>query len=101
MRASASERRAVADEPRVQQLLDEILDSGCTPEAVCGDCPELLTEVRQRLQQMCLVEARLDALFPTPGRFPEADPPPPWQAGADLPRIPGYEVEASLGRGGM
>ena len=42
----------MADEPRVQQLLDELLDSDCTPEAVCGDCPELLPEVRQRWQQM-------------------------------------------------
>src|SRR6516165_9717486 len=50
---------------------------------------------------MCLVEAQLDALFPTPGLAPSADPPPPWPVGTDLPRIPGYEVVASLGRGGM
>jgi tetratricopeptide (TPR) repeat protein len=85
----------------VQQLLDEILESGCTPEAVCGDCPELLTEVRQRWQQMCIVEAELDALFPTPGLVPEAGSPAPWQQGAELPQIPGYEVETLLGRGGM
>ena len=41
----------------------------------------------------CAVEAQLDALFPTPA--PDRDP------GADLPRIPGYEVDALLGRGGM
>jgi serine/threonine-protein kinase len=93
----------VADESRVQQLLDEISDSGCTPEAVCGACPELLPEVRRRWRQMCAVEAELDALFPTPGPDldPGADRPVPWHAGADLPRIPGYDVEASLGRGGM
>ena len=91
----------MADEPRVQQLLDEILDSGCTPEEVCGDCPELLPEVRQRWQQMCAVEAELDALFPTPGPIPDAKTSARWHAGADLPRIPGYEVEAILGRGGM
>jgi tetratricopeptide (TPR) repeat protein/tRNA A-37 threonylcarbamoyl transferase component Bud32 len=83
----------VADDPRVQQLLDEISDCGCTPEEVCGDCPELLPEVRHRWEQMCAVEAELDALFPTPGR--DLDP------GADLPRIPGYEIEALIGRGGM
>jgi tetratricopeptide (TPR) repeat protein len=93
----------VADEPRVEQLLEEILDSGCTPEEVCGDCPELLPEVRRRWQQMCAVEAKLDALFPTPGRNPHLDAKTvaPWHAGADLPRIPGYEVKALLGRGGM
>ena len=81
----------MADDPRVQQLLDEISDSGCSPEEVCGACPELLPEVRQRWRQMRLVEAELNAMFPTPGGSP----------GADLPRIPGYEVEAVLGRGGM
>ncbi len=91
----------MADESRVQQMLDAILDSGCTPEAVCSDCPELLTEVRQRWQQMCIVEAELDALFPTPGLAPDARTPAPWHAGAELPRIPGYEVETLLGRGGM
>ena len=38
----------MSDELRVQQLLDEILDSERTPEEVCADCPELLAEVRQR-----------------------------------------------------
>src|SRR5262245_45633353 len=79
----------MAAESRVQQLLDEISDSGQTPEEVCGAFPELLPEVRRRWQQMCAVEAQLDALFPMPG--PDSD----------LPRIPGYEVEAILGRGGM
>ncbi len=91
----------MADVSRVQQLLDELLDSGCTPEAVCGDCPELLPEVRLRWRQMCAVEAELDALFPTPGPDPDADIHAPLPAGADLPRVPGYEVEAVLGRGGM
>ena len=50
---------------------------------------------------MCAVEAELDALFPTPGHDPDADTVRSWHAGADLPRIPGYDVEALLGRGGM
>ena len=57
----------MADESRVQELLDELSDSGCTPEEVCGACPELLPEVRRRWEQMRIVEAELDALFPTPG----------------------------------
>ena len=42
----------MAVESLVQQLLDEIADSGRTPEEVCGDCPELLPEVRRRWRQM-------------------------------------------------
>jgi eukaryotic-like serine/threonine-protein kinase len=91
----------MAEEPRVQQLLDEIFDSQRTPEEVCGACPELLAEVRRRWQQMRVAEAELNALFPTQGPKPDANTPDLWYSGADLPRIPGYEVEAVLGRGGM
>src|SRR5262249_8296555 len=37
----------------------------------------------------------------TPGPDAGAAPPVPSRPGTDLPRIPGYEVEAVLGRGGM
>ena len=43
----------MAAESLVQQLLDEISDSGRTPEEVCGACPELLPEVRRRWRRMC------------------------------------------------
>jgi serine/threonine-protein kinase len=91
----------MADEPRVQQLLDEILDSERTPEDVCGTCPDLLPDVRKRWQQMCVIEAELEAMFPTPGADPGGDAPATLSPGADLPRIPGYEVESVLGRGGV
>ena len=90
----------MTDEPRMHELLDELLSSQATPEVVCRSCPELLPELRERWQQMCRVRAELDALFPPPaetGTGPLALP----QEGAALPRIPGYEVEAVLGRGGM
>jgi serine/threonine-protein kinase len=80
------------DDPRVEQLLDQLLDSDATPEVVCGSCPELLPVVRDRWRQMCRLRADLDVLFPPP------DEPP---AAPALPQIPGYEVEAVLGRGGM
>ena len=98
---AASRNRAVADDPRVQELLDELADSGRTPEEVCGAFPELLPEVRRRWEQMCAVEAELDALFPTPGPDADGGMSALWPAGADLPWIPGYDVEALLGRGGM
>jgi serine/threonine-protein kinase len=90
----------MADEARVQHLLDEILDSERTPEEVCDHCPELLPEVRKRWQQMRMVEAQLNALFPTPGPN-EAEASIPRPPSTEMPRIPGYEVEAELGRGGM
>jgi serine/threonine-protein kinase len=87
----------MTDELRLQQLLDELLDSHATPEEVCGSCPELLPVVRARWRQVCRVRAELDALFPPP-----TEPcPPPAAAEAALPQIPGYEVEALLGHGGM
>jgi eukaryotic-like serine/threonine-protein kinase len=93
---------AVDELPRVQELLDEIFESGCTPEELCADCPELLPEIRQRWHQMRALEAELDALFPTTAEpDPGARGPSPWQAGAELPRIPGYDVQELLGRGGM
>ena len=50
---------------------------------------------------MCAIEAELDALFPDAGAWSRRGYLLLWHAGADLPRIPGYEVEALLGRGGM
>ena len=91
----------MAAESLINQLLDEISDSGRTPEEVCGAWPELLPEVRRRWRQMCAVEAEIDALFPVAGHGPNSETSPSPQAGADLPRIPGYNVEALLGRGGM
>jgi serine/threonine-protein kinase len=91
----------MADEPRLQQLLDEIFDSARTPEEVCSDCPELLPEVRQRWREMCQVEAKLNLLFPTPGLSSDGAVPADGRSGIALPTIPGYEVEGVLGRGGM
>ena len=87
----------MTDDPRVEQLLEEILDSDCTPEEVCGACPELLPRVQARLGQIRAVEAQFDALFPTPGSCPT----PPVSAEAGPPHFPGYEVRELLGRGGM
>ena len=93
----------MASVSRVQQLLDEISDSGPTPEQVCAACPELLPHVRRRWRQMCAVEADLYALSPTPGsdRGTTADMADRCHSGDEPRQVPGYEVEALLGRGGM
>jgi len=84
------------DDPRIQQLLDELLGSQSTPEAVCRSCPELLPVVRNRWRRMRRLRADLDALFPPADEtMPQAPP------GLSLPRIPGYHVDAVLGQGGM
>src|ERR1700745_1392204 len=91
----------MADNPDVFALLEEMLDSGRTPEEVCQDCPELLPEVRRRWKAFRLVDGSLAALFPDP-EIPAgaagvgAVPHPP-----DLPQVPGDRVEALLGCGGM
>ena len=86
------------DDPRVQELLDELFDRQATPEEVCGSCVELLPVVRARWRQICRARAELDALLPTGpdgglSTLPPGEPP--------LPAVPGYEVEAVLGHGGM
>jgi tetratricopeptide (TPR) repeat protein len=78
--------------PRVLDLLEEMLDSGRTPEEVCRECPELLTEVRERWRRFGPIDGEIGAMFPEPGAGPEP---------AGFPQVPGYEVEAVLGRGGM
>jgi serine/threonine-protein kinase len=90
----------MADESRVEQLIEALFDTDQTPESVCSDCPELLPEVRQRWQQMRRVEAELEAMFPALRPGPD-DTGARLQQGDEFPQIPGYEVEAVLGRGGM
>src|SRR5262249_61997408 len=85
----------MTDDPRVQQPLEVLLDPQATLERVCASCPELLPVVRKRWRQLRRLRADLDALFPPPGE------PAPSPGGMALPRIPGYEVEAVLGRGGL
>src|SRR5262245_17749595 len=87
--------------PRVFGLLEQMLDSGQTPEEVCRDCPELLPEVRQRWQEFRLIDAQVGELLPEPGSLPASLGTTPGPHAAGLPQVPGYTVEAELGRGGM
>ena len=83
------------NDPRVQQLIEELLASDATPEAVCASNPELLAIVRKQWQRLRRLRVDLDSLFPTREEGPSAPGPP------DLPKVPGYEIDAVLGRGGM
>jgi serine/threonine protein kinase len=93
----------MAGNPDVFALLEEMLESGRTAEEVCRDCPELLAEVRRRWKDFRLVDGALSGLFPdseapTPPAS-DGSRPAPYPAG--LPQVPGYQVEAVLGHGGM
>jgi len=106
----------MSDDPRIEQLLDVLLDPQATLERVCASCPELLPVVRERWRWVCRLRPDLDAIFPPPEdptTKRDALAPTPLgptsrpgrmalpMGGMTLPRIPGYEVEAVLGRGGM
>ena len=47
----------MAGNPQVLGLLEEMLDSGKTPEEVCRGCPELLAGVRERWREFRLIDA--------------------------------------------
>src|SRR5262249_2890749 len=83
------------DDLHLQTLLDELLEPNVTPEQGCASRPQLLPEVRRRLQRMRWVGAELDMLFP-PEIGSDAIPP----EDTALPQIAGYEIDAVLGRGG-
>jgi WD40 repeat protein len=87
------------DDPRVQDMLDELMDSSATPEEVCRDSPELLPELRRRWRQVKQAQADLDQLFPSKDQEPTR--PDSGHTFRELPSIPGYRVEAILGTGGM
>jgi serine/threonine-protein kinase len=83
------------------RLLEEILESGRTPEEACAGAPELLGEVHAWLQRFSSIDAEIDAMFPVAGDGSSARRAPAADAAAVLPRIEGYSVEGVLGHGGM
>jgi Flp pilus assembly protein TadD len=64
------------DDPRVEQLLEELLDSDSTPEEACRACPELLPHVRAGWQRLRALRAEIGELFPRSPLFGDGTPPP-------------------------
>jgi serine/threonine-protein kinase len=91
----------MAGNPDVFALLEEMLESGRTPEEVCRDCPELLSEVRRRWQAFRVVDDAMAALLPVTKVAPTGEAAAIISLPADLPQVSGYRVEALLGHGGM
>jgi serine/threonine-protein kinase len=88
-----------SDNARVERLLEQILESGQSPEEACRPFPELLPQVRDSLRRLRHFEEQVSALFP-PSHH-SATQPANLLAPPDLPEVEGYEVEGILGRGGM
>jgi eukaryotic-like serine/threonine-protein kinase len=87
------------DDPLVDKLLEELLQTGGDPDEACRTWPELLPKVKTRLQRLRRLEEEVGAMFPPcdpAGAATPASPPP-----GELPHILGYEVQRVLGRGGM
>src|SRR5262245_29470072 len=101
----------MASSPQVLELLEEMLNSGKTPEEVCRDCPELLPEVRQRWQEFQRIDVEIRTLLPGLGTGPHAGTAAPSESvpaafgrypAAALPAHVGrYRVERLLGEGGF
>src|SRR5262245_61769057 len=87
---------SMVDDRRIEALLEEIMDSGIPPEDVCRTSPELLSAVREKLQQLRAFEGEVAAMFPTrsPGGLDST-------RDAELPQVSGYVVLDLLGRGGI
>jgi predicted ATPase len=83
-------------------MLQEILESGKTPEEVCRDFPELLPEIRQRWRQFQLIDAQVRMLLPGVGGSSDAGTAAPPGTGPAPPETFGrYQVRGTLGAGGF
>lgn len=91
----------MSDESRIQELVEEIMESGRAPEEVCAQFPQLLYQVVEHLGRVQAVEAQIDAMFPPSGEGMAARRRQLLSADDSLPNIPGYQVEAILGWGGV
>ncbi len=92
------------DESRIRTLLEEILDTGLSPEQVSGGDLKLERVLRHRLRRARDIEAQMEAMFPS--SYSRGVP--AWRASPEstqvdgrLPEIPGYEIKSVIGSGGM
>src|SRR2546421_36872 len=101
--------------PPADSLIDDLLlewqearERGrpCAAEQLCAGHPEVLGQVRERIAALEAMHALRGLDQPTAPRPPAPHLPPtgpdgPGGLAGDLPEVPGYEVLALLGEGGM
>ncbi len=88
-------------EDQIDDLIDEILESGRSPDEVCVQHPELVAEVRERLRKLRSIQAQVDSLFPASVLQERTLHHVPASGDAPFPAIPDHDVQLVLGRGGM
>jgi serine/threonine-protein kinase len=91
----------MSNDPRVTELVEEILDSGRSPADVCANELHLLSEVQRQLKSVRRVQMQIDDLFPPSDFASTVQSEQLGQSDGELPAIPGYTMLAVLGRGGM
>jgi eukaryotic-like serine/threonine-protein kinase len=89
----------MAADPRVEALVEELLNSPGDAEEVCRDCPELLPQVRAEWQRVREIQTELGVLFPDPGG--PNDTIPSAASVSQFPSIPDHQVLEVMGHGGM
>lgn len=97
----------MAANPRVVELLEEMLESEKTPEEVCRDYPELLQEVLERWQNFQFIDEQIRNLLPSLATTHDTGSESAWDLNASTP-IPTqpvafgrYQVQRILGAGGF
>src|SRR2546429_2588995 len=88
----------MADDARILELVENALCLDLSAEEACANNPDLLADVRDRLEECRDVDRMVEGMFPSTAAPPILGA--QSQPGAPLPEIPGYELLAVLGRGG-
>ena len=91
----------MAADPRVQQLLEEVLESNAHSRGGLPRLPRAPGRGAPPLAKARVGPGPHRRLAPRAGVYPGGAPLLPTHRIDDPPHIPGYEVEAVLGRGGM
>src|SRR5271155_2547165 len=89
----------MADDPRVEALVEELLNSPGDAEEICRDCPELLPQVRAEWQRVREIQTELGVLFPDSSGSDDAIP--ASASVSQFPKIEDHQVLEVLGHGGM
>lgn len=90
-----------SNDARLLPIIERILETGESPEDACDEFPELLPEVRQRLEAMSALDAEIDTAFPShlasSGMWSDFLK----RLSCKHPTIEGYTVEGIIGTGGV